>query len=99
MSELASRFLQISPWSDLRAADSRSSTVPATSFLTPLKSFAESEPAVPHPVARPAAASSSARVRDADTPPAYLVFVGDGRAARPADRPPRAPRATAGGTP
>src|SRR5438876_11406702 len=97
ISELASRLRQIWPWSDLRAADSRSSTVPATSFLTPVKSLAESEPALPHPVARPAAASTSARRRDAGTPPAYLLFVGDGPAARPTDGPSRAPRTAARG--
>src|SRR3954470_4123847 len=99
MNATASRSRQILASSELRAADDRSSTVVATSFLTPEKSDAEFELEAPHPVARPAAASSSARVRDAGTPPAYLVFAGDGRAVRPRDRPPRTPRAAARGAP
>jgi AcrR family transcriptional regulator len=68
--------LQIFASSELRAADSRSSMAPATSRLGPVKSPAESEPAAPHPVARPAAASSSAREREAGTPGAYLLLWG-----------------------
>src|SRR3954454_20145208 len=71
----------------------------ATSFLAPEKCDEEFEPDEPHPVTRPAAASSSARVRDAGTPPAYLVFLCDGRAARPPSCAARAPRAAARGAP